>query len=207
MTVPTTDPTDRATDPRVRRAEVDDLPVMVQTLTHAFLDDPFVTWCMPDPDRRRQLLPTFFEIIVDAHQAYDELWVTDPGTAAAVWVPPGCQPTDEQAEQVVSTVVEAMEESAERLLCALELMGQHHPEDLHAYLFFMATRPRWQSRGLGSALLREVLDRCDRDGTPAYLEATSPASLRLYQRHGFQVTAEISLPDGPSLWPMWRAAR
>jgi GNAT superfamily N-acetyltransferase len=74
-------------------------------------------------------------------------------------------------------------------------------------MFFLATRPQWQSHGLWSALLREVLDRCDRDGTPAYLEATCPASLRLYLRHGFQVTAEISLPDGPSLWPMWRVAR
>jgi hypothetical protein len=80
MTVPTTDPTDRTTDVRGRRAAGDDLPVMVQTLTHAFLDDLFMTWCMPNPDRRRKLLPTFFEIIVDAHQAYDELWVTDPGT-------------------------------------------------------------------------------------------------------------------------------
>jgi predicted GNAT family N-acyltransferase len=54
-------------------------------------------------------------------------------------------------------------------------------------------------------LLREVLQRCDRDRTPAYLEATSPENVRLYRRHGFEVTGEICLPDGPSLWPMWRA--
>jgi Acetyltransferases len=204
MTVPTSDPTDTATDLRVRRAAGHDLPTMVETLTEAFLDDPFVTWWMPDPDRRRHLLPAFFEIIVDVHHAYDELYVTDPVAAAAVWVPPGCQPTEEQAEQVVGVVVDAIEETAERLLCALQLMGEHHPEDPHAYLFFLATRRQWQSRGLGSALLREVLDRCDREGAPAYLEATSPANLRLYLRHGFEVTAEIPLPDGPSLWPMWR---
>ena len=65
--------------------------------------------------------------------------------------------------------------------------------------------PPWvATRGLGSALMHEVLDRCDRDGTPAYLEATSPDSRRLYLRHGFVVTGEIVLPDGPTMWPMWR---
>src|SRR5205809_572948 len=75
----------------------------------------------------------------------------------------------------------------------------------HAYLFLLGARPRWQSRGLGSALLRTVLEQCDREGTPAYLEASSPDNRRLYLRHGFEVTGEIALPDGPSMWPMWRA--
>jgi ribosomal protein S18 acetylase RimI-like enzyme len=97
------------------------------------------------------------------------------------------------------------EETADRLACALELMAEVHPEEPHAYLFLLATRPQWQSRGLGAALLRDVLGRCDRDGVPAYLEATSEGSRRLYERHGFEVTGEIRLPDGPSLWPMWRS--
>ena len=38
----------------------------------------------------------------------------------------------------------------------------------------------------------------------AYLEATSEQNRRLYERHGFVATAELRLPDGPSLWAMWR---
>lgn len=38
----------------------------------------------------------------------------------------------------------------------------------------------------------------------AYLEATSPLNRRLYERHGFEVTGEIQLPNGPAMWPMWR---
>ena len=102
---------------------------------------------------------------------------------------------------------DAAEETSERLLAAFELMDQHHPQQPHAYLFLLGTRPQWQSRGLGSALLREVLQRCDRDATPAYLEASSEGSKQLYLRHGFEVTGEIPLPDGPSFWPMWREPR
>ncbi|MGB0096249.1 MAG: GNAT family N-acetyltransferase, partial [Solirubrobacteraceae bacterium] len=60
------------------------------------------------------------------------------------------------------------------------------------------------AQGIGSALMKPMLDRCDRDGMPAYLEATSERNRRLYLRHGFDVTGEIRLPDGPSMWPMWR---
>ena len=34
--------------------------------------------------------------------------------------------------------------------------------------------PELQGRGIGSALMQPVLERCDRDGMPAYLEATTP---------------------------------
>jgi GNAT superfamily N-acetyltransferase len=205
MTIPTSATTTYETALHVRKATGQDLPVIVETLTNAFFDDPVMTWWVPDPARRSHLLSAFFSIAVDVNHPHDELYTTDTvGAAAAVWTPPGCQPCGEDAERILGRFVEAAEETAERLLAAFELMDQQHPEQQHAYLFLMGTRPQWQSRGLGSALLREVLQHCDRTATPAYLEASSERSKQLYLRHGFQVTGEIALPDGPSLWPMWR---
>jgi len=208
MTAPLA-PTDvRRTDLHVRKATGHDLPAVVETLTAAFLDDPFMTWWIPDESRRRQLLPVCFDIVVDVNHPHDELYTTGPvPAAAAVWIPPGAQPTAEEAVELAAWFAEAAEETAERLLCALELMDEHHPAEPHAYLFLLVTRPAWQSQGLGSALLRDVLERCDRDGTPAYREATGADNRRLYARHGFELTGEIPLPDGPSLWPMWREPR
>jgi hypothetical protein len=52
-----------------------------------------------------------------------------------------------------------------------------------------------------------VLEICDHDRVPAYLEATSERNKALYLRHGFEVMSELKLPDGPPMWPMWRAPR
>jgi hypothetical protein len=49
-----------------------------------------------------------------------------------------------------------------------------------------------------------VLERCDRDGTPAYLNATSPRNRALYERHGFRTVNELRTSDCPPLWAMWR---
>ncbi len=62
-----------------------------------------------------------------------------------------------------------------------------------------------QVQGLGSALMRPALDRCDADGVSAYLEASSERSAALYERLGFVHLGVLELPDeGPSLWPMQR---
>ena len=49
-----------------------------------------------------------------------------------------------------------------------------------------------------------VLERCDRDGTPAYLEATNDRNGALYEGHGFRATGAIPVPGGPALWAMRR---
>ena len=39
---------------------------------------------------------------------------------------------------------------------------------------------------------------------PAYHEATTPRNRALYERHGYVTQGEFTLPDGPTLWRMWR---
>lgn len=190
---------------RARRAGVSDLPALADVLVAAFVDDPVMTWLIPDRRRRPEILRAVLEITIEVNHPYGELYITDPARiAGAIWIPPGCQPTGEDAERLVARYLEAAAETAERAAVGLELMDERHPREPHDYLFWLGTMPEWRSRGIGSLLLREVLDRCDRQGRPAYLEASSADNRRLYLRHGFEVIGEIVLPDGPTMWCMWR---
>ena len=64
--------------------------------------------------------------------------------------------------------------------------------------------PPRQGEGLGSALMQPVLELCDRERVPAYLESSKERNVDFYARHGFRVTSELRLPKGPAMWPMWR---
>jgi ribosomal protein S18 acetylase RimI-like enzyme len=106
-------------------------------------------------------------------------------------------------------LVRALGRHASRALRTLNHVEHQHPkEPPHWYLGVLGTRTEAQGRGVGSALLAPVLEHCDTEGLPAYLESSKHANIAFYRRHGFEVTGEIPLPfGGPPVWPMWRDPR
>jgi len=51
-----------------------------------------------------------------------------------------------------------------------------------------------------------IVERCDREGLPAYLEASSERSAALYERLGFEVIDELRVGGSPPLRMMLRAS-
>ncbi|TDE02793.1 GNAT family N-acetyltransferase [Jiangella asiatica] len=186
----------------VRGAAPADTDTLAATLAEAFQSDPVLSWCYPDVAARARILPTAFRVILEAAIPHGGVETALGGVAASVWVPPTAEIDD---ERMVGDLATASEQYADRMFTAMGLLDEHHPTHReHQYLFILGTRDAWQSQGLGTALLRSVLSGCDRDGVPAYLEATSERNRSLYERHGFETTKVIRLPDGPPLWCMWR---
>lgn len=186
----------------VRKAADADVGRLADTLAAAFFTDPVMSWCYPDADQRSAILPAAFRLILEAARPHGGVETVADEIAGAIWIPPAAEIDEEQLAVDLGRVSGPY---AERVFTLLELLDAHHPQhEPHQYLFVLGTRPGWQSRGIGSALLRSVLADCDSDGVPAYLEATSERNRQLYARHRFDVTDVVTLPDGPPLWYMWR---
>jgi GNAT superfamily N-acetyltransferase len=195
--------------PRVRKAEADDARAVSSALAAAFYDDPVFRWVAPVDSARADACRAFFDLIVDVVATHDEAWTTVDGvTGAALWVPPGRQPiAEERAEQLISEMIEIEGVEPDRMAEIFALVDETHPDEPHEYLFFLGVVPYAQGWGIGSALMGPVLDRADREGSRAYLEASSPRNRALYERHGFRANEPISVPGSPPLWPMWRDPR
>jgi ribosomal protein S18 acetylase RimI-like enzyme len=188
----------------IRKAQPEELAVAAAVLARAFADDPVFVYCFPDAERRRRGVPAFFDLVVRTLAVYDEIYLAGDA-AAAVWVPPGEPPVPEEAAEAFGAqAVEIGGEDMERFGAVMKLTEEHHPAEPCAYLWFIGVDPGRQRRGLGSALMTPLLQRYDAQRMPAYLEATSPRNRDLYLRHGFAVVSELTLPDGPQMWPMWR---
>ncbi|WP_205651086.1 GNAT family N-acetyltransferase [Tsuneonella mangrovi] len=88
-------------------------------------------------------------------------------------------------------------------------MDANHPHFEHAYLFSIGVRQRSQGKGLGRKLIQPVLDACDREGIPAYLENSNPNNTGFYRSCGFEETGAVIRPepDSPPLVPMVRQPR
>ena len=195
----------------VRKATLADAPRLAQALASAFQEDPVITWVFPGEQRRRGVLPAFMEFrLRKLAFPKDEVWMTGDGAAAAAWIPPPgtWQMSRSQRLRLLPPLIRFLGPRTASVLGGLNRMEEQHPHDpSHWYLFILGTEQAAQGRGLGSALLSHVLARIDADHQPAYLEASHERSIALYGRHGFEVTSELAIPGGPSIWPMWRGPR
>ena len=85
-----------------------------------------------------------------------------------------------------------------------QALEAHHPAGVpHQHLAILAVRPGRQGRGIGTALLTARHRDLDRDGVPAYLEASSPRARDLYLRHGYTARpgSAFRLPEGRCCGP------
>jgi GNAT superfamily N-acetyltransferase len=192
------------------RADVGDLS---KTLGRAFFDDPVMCWMLPDAEaRRRKLSKLFASMTRHHHLANGGVEVVSDGAGriggAAVWAPPGAwRATRAQELRAMPGLIWAFGRSIQRGLVIEEMMKKAHPEEPHWYLAFIGSDPDVRGKGYGQALMNSRLDRCDAEHAPAYLESSKPDNVPYYQRFGFEITGEITPPGGPTLIPMWRAAR
>ena len=163
---------------------------------------------MRDDSRRlNQLERSFALSLRKIFLAQDECYTTDGIGGGAIWACPGEWHLGLFTQIRLTPALASINGRAvARLLQAVNAAESNHPKEPHYYLAFLGVEPTMQGKGIGSALLRQVLQRCDRDGVPAYLEASTPRNRALYERNGFNVTEEFFLGKGsPPLWRMWRA--
>ena len=194
--------------PAVRRATTQDLESVTATLARAFEDDPVMEWFFPDPAVRAKRIERLFELRVESLLGQEETYTTDDHLGAAVWAQPNRWEMPPLSGLLLTLRMLPLTRGRTPLLArGWTMIDAEHPPEPHYYLAILGTEPGAQGSGVGSALLQPVLDDCDRNEIPAYLESSKESNLAFYGRHGFRVTGEMDLPEGPHIWLMWRDPR
>jgi GNAT superfamily N-acetyltransferase len=189
----------------IRCARADEMPQGISTIVAAFIADPFARFIWPSPHEYLRSGPLFIREFAGASFERGSAYVSADSCGAALWLPPEVHPNGDALEKIVRDTTKP--EHLEDVLLTLENMGQSHPEESHWYLPVVGVDPNAQGRGLGGALMRHALARCDAEGSSAYLESTNPRNISLYERHGFKIIDEIRVGACPVITPMLRKPR
>jgi ribosomal protein S18 acetylase RimI-like enzyme len=189
----------------IRSAAPEELARVVATIVAAFVTDPFARFAWPAPHEHLLHMPRPAREFARGGIERGTVYVTADFCGAALWLAPGVHPDGEELERSLRETVPA--DRMDDLLETLERMGQSHPEEPHWYLPMVGVDPHAQGKGLGGALMRHALARCDEERAPAYLESTNPRNISLYERHGFEVLGRIQVGAGPLVTPMLRRPR
>jgi ribosomal protein S18 acetylase RimI-like enzyme len=186
----------------IKTARTREKEQVVRTITESFRADPAARWIYPATEQYDNWFPSFVAAFAGKAFEHRSACCAADYAGAALWLPPGVHPDETALLSLVRASVGAGEQDA--VLALFEQMDRHHPAEPHWYLPMIGVAPVKQGSGVGSALLNESLRRCDAESRLAYLEATTTQSVRLYERHGFAVSATIQAGSAPPLYAMVR---
>jgi GNAT superfamily N-acetyltransferase len=194
----------------VRRVTNGDVPGLSRSLSRAFYDDPVTTYLFPNERDRSRRLERYFRFhLKSLFIPRGEAWTTPGLEAASMWMLPGNrQPSVRQALWQTFPILAILGSRIGKAARLVQLLESHHPRSPHYFLGGIGTDPDVQGKGYGSALLNVVLQRCDAERVPSYLENSKERNLSFYESHGYEVIGEIFVPETTDkLWLMWREAR
>lgn len=172
----------------VREAQVADYPGAIAALTDAFAQDPVMAKAMGGTGKTGQISNLFaFQI----EQTYGpkgkvDVAVTEDGKVlgAALWLSPEGQKGNlAQDIRSLPTYIKLLGRNAPQAISTELRLLAARPKFDHWYLYTIGVHQDARNHGVGAALLdyrRQQLGEY-----PAYLEASTYRSARLYEKHGF----------------------
>ena len=181
-------------------------------LARAFHDDPLMRYTIPDPAERGRLLPALYATMLRFGMLAGEVYATsDTLDGAAIWMPPNAQWTREnmEASGMHKTPTLIGDEAYQRYREVVSREWQARLREIPGtgwYLFILGVEPCDQRRGVGSALMRPVLERADAEQAVCYLETENERNVAFYLKQGFEVVVngEEAGASGVRFWTFRR---
>jgi ribosomal protein S18 acetylase RimI-like enzyme len=181
-------------------------------LKRAFDDYPLMQFAVPDARRRSGAVRSLYSSVLRYSMLYGQVHTMPDLTGAACWLPPDQPfPTFWRMVRIgmLSLPFRFGWQGFNRLQAAdhvAEALHRTHAPGQHWYLWVIGVDPQHQGKGIAGQLMRPVFERADRDRFPCYLETHKDSNVRVYERYGFHVAEQKSVPGHPqTVWGMVRS--
>ncbi len=195
-------------DFKIIKARKEDIHVLKNVLVKSFMNDPFTNWLVKHDDKILSRMDAIFAPVLNHFGfKYAHVYTTEEKNCCAVWIPPGkYNPNSIFNLLLLPAWIKVVGWS--RLLKTMQaasVLSNHHAGPQYFYLSTVGTLPELQGKGIGSAILKPVLDICDGDKIPACLETSNEKNISFYEKHGFKIKSEFIIPHGGArTWVMTR---
>lgn len=182
-------------------------------LASSFLDDPVVSYFLPDRATREAGACHKFMYLLHLGLIYGAVdAVSDEMKAILIWYPPNAGPVAlaSKIRAGYLTLPFTMGPSAFRRFYRYgRVAGEataRHKRVSDYYVSVIAVSPSHQGKGYASLLLERLSSKIDFSKHRIYLETSNPKNIPFYEHMGFVVLEEASLPNSDvKVWPMARS--
>lgn len=170
-------------------------------LGRALFDDPVSIHVIPDSNERKLKLNHVFQMTACLGVLYGEAYATSEDLEGiAVWIP--FNNFREKKLRMLRCAIKAKlnklgRVAGKRFKPIEEINKKMHIQFApykHWYLQSLGVGPEFQGKGYGSSLLISKLEKIDEQGLPVYLETSTEKNVKFYEKYGFGVVEEKTIP-------------
>jgi ribosomal protein S18 acetylase RimI-like enzyme len=166
----------------------------------AFKDDPWVSYIIPDEDKRENKMRYMLEFYLRLNLMLGEVYTVSPRLEGIA----GWLPSDRKIGLInllrsgfhiysVKCGLRAFLRDG-RVDRFCERIRKKYAPDKHFYLALLAIDPKFQGRGYGGALLKPMLERLDEQKLPCWLDTSGEKNVSFYRHFGFKIMHQAEYP-------------
>jgi len=178
----------------------------------AFFNYPMFTFYFPDEKRRMKELPWYMEQTLSCALSYGEVYTNPECSGVVFTLPPGHTKLSQweymQHGFLFTPLVLGSQDFARSQECEAFVAETHEKlmkDRLHYYLWGLTVDPKVKGMGVGSALLKKVLEIADSAKMPMYLETHDEKNVVYYESKGFKLVNTEKFPNNDmEIWCMVR---
>jgi hypothetical protein len=177
------------------KATYKDKDRVVDILAESFDDNQSVNYIVKQDKKRTQRIRKLMAYSFDICYLYGEVFLTDDISACALILLPDKKKNNLKSilldiKLVVSCIgISNIKKAMKRESKIKELQ----PKKLMCYLWFIGVDSDKQKKGIGSVLIKEVIEEAHSKQRPVYLETSTLKNISWYEKYGFTIYNELDL--------------
>ena len=177
------------------KATYQDKYKVVDILAASFDDNQSVNYIVKQDKKRTQRIRKLMAYSFDICYLYGEVFLADDKSACALILLPDKKKSNVKSILLdiklivscigISNIKKAMKRERK--------IKKSYPKELMYYLWFIGVEPDKQNMGIGSALIKKVIEEAHSKQRPVYLETSTLKNIPWYEKFGFKIYNELNL--------------
>ncbi|HUZ60580.1 MAG TPA: GNAT family N-acetyltransferase [Hanamia sp.] len=177
------------------KATYQDKERVVDILAESFDDNQSVNYIVKQDKKRNQRIRKLMAYSFDICYLYGEVFLTNDKSGCALILFP-----DKKKDNLKSILLDIKLivsclgiSNIKKAMNRESKIKKLQPKKLMYYLWFIGVDSDKQNKGIGSALIKEVIEEAHSKQRPVYLETSTLKNIPWYEKFGFKIYKELDL--------------
>jgi len=177
------------------KATYNEKPLVVEILSKAFDTNNSVNYTVKQDEKRMERIKKLMEYSFEVCYLFGTIYLSNDKKACALTLLPDSKKTTLKTialdAQLALKVIGL--DRVKRVLSRESKIHSGYPKEQPVfYLWFLGVDPAHQGKGIGKALLNEIIVESKQKKRPLYLETSMPDNVPFYQKYGFEVYNQLN---------------